>query len=301
MWGIQAKQSRGGLPLVRTLLFLVVVLRFASTVASAQVQRSDPYSNPTAESGEIRTLPSADADRARLNTARTGPSATSKISANDDTCLLPPLNLTTTPMVAAEQLQVPAKTRKEYQEACAALKDKKTADAERHLRKAVQAYPKYSAAWVTLGQMLAAQQRTDEARSACSQASTVDSSYVPAYLCLADIAARARDWGEVLKLSSHALDLDPSNNAVAYEYHAAANLNTHNLADAEKSGLRAVEIDKNHREPRVYFVLAQIYEAKGDPTNEAAQLREYLKYASNPDDVAMVKQYLSQLEKQAGK
>jgi hypothetical protein len=31
---------------------------------------------------------------------------------------------------------------------------------------------------------------------------------------------------------------------VAYEYHAAANLNFHNLADAEKSGLRAVDIDK---------------------------------------------------------
>ena len=80
-----------------------------------------------------------------------------------------------------------------------------------------------------------------------------------------------------------------------------ANLNLHNLADAEKSGLRAVDIDKNHREPRVYFVLAQIYEAKGDPANEATQLRVYLKYASNPDDVAMVKQYLSELEKQASK
>jgi integrase len=74
-----------------------------------------------------------------------------------------------------------------------------------------------------------------------------------------------------------------------------------NLGDAEKSGLRAVDIDKNHREPRVYFVLAQIYEAKHDPANEATQLREYLKYASNPDDVDMVKQYLSELEKQTGK
>jgi len=48
-------------------------------------------------------------------------------------------------------------------------------------------------------------------------------------------------------------------------------------------------------------VLAQIYEAKHDPANEAAQLRKYLKYANNPDDLAMVKQYLSDLEKQTGK
>ena len=93
------------------------------------------------------------------------------------------------------------------------------------------------------------------------------------------------------------LEVDPSNNAVAYEYHAAANLNLHNLGDAEKSGLRAVDIDKNHREPRVYFVLAQIYEAKGDRAGEVAQLREYLKYTSDPTDVAMVKQYLSELDK----
>jgi Tfp pilus assembly protein PilF len=71
------------------------------------------------------------------------------------------------------------------------------------------------------------------------------------------------------------------------------------LADAEKSALRALEIDKNNGEPRVHFVLAQIYEAKGDSENEVAQLREYLKFATNPEDIAMVKQYLSQLE--AGK
>jgi len=49
----------------------------------------------------------------------------------------------------------------------------------------------------------------------------------------------------------------------------------------------------------VHFLLAQIYEAKGNREGEAAQLREYLKYASDPNDVAMVKRYLSQLDKQA--
>jgi hypothetical protein len=78
-------------------------------------------------------------------------------------------------------------------------------------------------------------------------------------------------------------------------------VNLHNLGDGEKSGLRVVDIDKNHREPRVYFVLAQIYKAKGDPANEATQLREYLKHASNPDDAAMGRQHLLELEKQAGK
>ena len=63
--------------------------------------------------------------------------------------------------------------------------------------------------------------------------------------------------------------------------------------------MRALDIDKNNTEPRIHFVLAQIYAAKGDRANEAAQLREYLKFAGSPDDAAMVKQYLSELEEPA--
>jgi tetratricopeptide (TPR) repeat protein len=165
----------------------------------------------------------------------------------------------------------------------------------------VQEYPKYAAAWVTLGQMMAAQQKSGEARNSCSQATGVDPTYVPGYLCLADIALRVHDWDEVLKLSSRALEIDPTTNALAYECHAAANLNLRKLPQAEKSALRAVDIDKDHHEPRVHFVLAQIYEAKGDAVNEAAQLREYLKYATNSDDITIVKQYLAELEKQSAK
>ena len=224
--------------------------------------------------------------------------ASPKHSVIQEACLLPPLNLTAAPLASTAQLQVPTNARKEYQRACVALKDKKGADAETHLRYAVEDYPKYVAAWVTLGQLLVSQQKHQEGRGACAQAAAADTNYVPAYLCLADIAARAHDWGEALSMSNRALEIDPSNNAVAYEYRAAANLNLRNLAEAEKSGLRAAEIDKNHREPRVYFLLAQIYEAKSDPTNEAAQLREYLKYADNKDDIALVKQSLAELEKQ---
>jgi len=185
-----------------------------------------------------------------------------KITEKDVTCLLPPLTLMSSPTVAVEQLQRTAKARNQYQQACAALRKKKGADAEKHLRKALRDYPKYATAWVTLGQVFAMQRRIDEARNACFQGSAVDPTYVPAYLCLADIAARGQSWDEVLKLSGRALELDPSANAVAYEYHAAANLNLRNLAAAEKSGLRAVEIDREHREPRVHFVLVKFMKRK---------------------------------------
>jgi len=286
------------LPLYKSVPALVVVLMVASTVASAQSQSTGrPPAVPVVESGEIRTLQANDVDRIVIRDLKDRASTGPKISARDESCLLPPLNLMSSPVVAAEQLRIAPKARREYQDACSALQKKQTAEVEKHLRKAVHEYPKYFAAWVTLGQVLVLQERIDDARSACFQGATVGPVYVPAYLCLADIAVRAHDWGEALKFSNHALALDPSNNAVAYEYHAAANLNLHNLGEAEKNGLRAVEIDKEHRDPRVYFVLAQIYEAKGDAAHETEQLREYLKYADSPDNIALVKHILSRLEK----
>lgn len=215
-----------------------------------------------------------------------------------DNCFLPPLNRLLLSTVDIANLGAPPKAKKEKEDGCAALRKHKITQAEAHLRKAVNQWPKYLAAWVVLGQVLEVQQKSDEAYSACSQPLTADSNYLPAYLCLADISARSTSWNKVLELSNRALEIDPTDDAVAYQYNAAADLYLHKLPEAEKSALRAVEIDKGNADPRVHFLLAQIYEAKGDRENEATQLRECLKQAS-PGDVATakLKQYLSKLEK----
>jgi len=275
----------------------VVLLVLSISYVGAQQQ---PVAG--APASDISNIPKPAADTLDKITLRKGLSdsqAKEKGITRDESCLLPPLTLMGSSIIAVEQLQRTAKARNEYQQGCTALVMKRMADAEKHFSNALREYPQYAMAWVTLGQVLAMQQRTDEARNACLQGSKVDPSYVPAYLCLADIAARANAWDEVLKLSGRALELNPASNAVAYEYHAAANLNLRNLQVAEKSGLRAAEIDKEHREPRICFVLAQIYEAKGDSANEAVQLREYLKYSDNAPDADMVKQFLLDLERRA--
>jgi tetratricopeptide (TPR) repeat protein len=218
-----------------------------------------------------------------------------------ETCLFPPFQAIQTPTVDVNRLQVSSKAKKDYQDACSAIREKKFDNAEKYLRKAVQEDPKYSVAWVTLGQMLTAQNKLEDGRGACSQAADQDSSYIPAQLCLADISARKGDWDQSLKFSARALEMDPANNSVSYSYNALANLNLRKLAEAEKSALRALELDKNHNDPRIHFLLAQIYEAKGEPSNEAAQLREYLKFATDPGDVSMIKQSLAEVEARIGK
>jgi tetratricopeptide (TPR) repeat protein len=254
-----------------------------------------PPQAPAAPQPQVPNTPPTVFDQNRVIMDSNSRPASSK-AAKDDNCFLPPLNgLHHT--VGVADLQVPAKAQREYADGCAALRNNKLIEAENHLRKAVKQWPKYLAAWVVLGQILEAQQKTEEAHDACSRALDSAPNDLSAYLCLADISARSQNWDEVLKLSTRALEIDPATDPVAYDYNAAAHFNLKHLPEAEKSALRAAEIDKSNIDPRVHFLLAQIYEAKGDRAAEVAQLREYLKYASDPNDVAMVKQYLSELDK----
>jgi tetratricopeptide (TPR) repeat protein len=281
----------------RALSLAVVFCLVSSSVLVAQVPQeagAPPSDISNIPKPVISTVDSINM-RDGLNDSRTKPKAAKKA----DTCLLPPLNLLSDAMVAANQLQTPAKAKKHYEDACGAIRKLKTVEAEKHLRLAIQEYMQYSIAWVTLGQILARQNRIEEARQVCFQASLEEPKYVAPYLCLADLAAHANDWNEVLLQSERGLDSGPTQDAITYEYHAAANLHLHNLTAAEKSALRAIELDRDHHEPRANFVLAQIYEAKGDRENEARQLREYLKYADNPQDIAAVKNALLQLEARA--
>ncbi len=199
-------------------------------------------------------------------------------------------------ITSVASLQVPPRAQKEYYAACSALTSHQLAASERHLRKAVQIYPRYVAGWVMLGQILEARQQPDQARSACLRASEADPNYLASYLCLAEIAGREEKWDEVLRYTTRALELDPLRDPYAYFFSAIAYFSLHQFAEAERRALKAEELDREHHEPRVQFLLGQIYKAKNDPANAAAQLREYLKYAPNAQDSEIVKKDLAKLE-----
>jgi cytochrome c-type biogenesis protein CcmH/NrfG len=147
-----------------------------------------------------------------------------------------------------------------------------------------------------LGQILETGQKTAGARKACSQASSADPKYLPAYLCLAEIAGREQEWNQVLNLTSRALELDPVNDAYAYFFSAIAYFNLNQLPEAEKRALQAEVIDKDHREPLVQFLLAQIYQAKHDSADADSHLRKYRKLAPDSQDSNEVKKDLAEAQ-----
>jgi hypothetical protein len=60
----------------------------------------------------------------------------------------------------------PKEAKKAYEKALSLKKKRKPAEAEVHLRKAVEIYPKFAAAWFELGNALDAQKKKEEARAA---------------------------------------------------------------------------------------------------------------------------------------
>ena len=230
----------------------------------------------------------------------------------DSACFFPPLNTVQDLTVEAAELGIPSDAKKEYGKACGSLAAGKTADAEKYLRKATELFPKYSASWVLLGQIL--EQRADYAgsRDACQTAAGANPRYIQAYLCLADVAMHQGNWSEVLAQSVKAIDLDPANDAAGYVYKGCANYSLHQLAEAEASALKASDIEKartykdqddrnKHSDPRVHVLLAQIYDEKGETSKETAELREFLKTVQNPQAKAAIEQSLKELEQQPGK
>jgi len=199
------------------------------------------------------------------------------------------------PTVSAKRLEIPAKAMGEYQKGCGAFKGKRPLEAEDHLRRAIDFYPDYAAAWVVLGQVLIQEKKSDEAKAACAKAEEVDPNYVASYLCLADFAAVSSDWPTVSELSQKALALDPIGNPYSLYFAADAGLHQHQLVQAEMHAQAAVKLDEWHHLPELHLVLAQIYQAAGNVVGETTQLKEFLKIASNSKDAPQAKIMLTQL------
>ena len=215
---------------------------------------------------------------------------------NDEACLIWAVNDPHPGTVNAQALQVPEKARGEFRKGCGDMRSKKLATAETHLRKAVEQYPKYAAVWVLLGQILESTNRVEEARGACSQASSLGSGYAPAYLCLADVAVQLKDWNETLNLADRALAITSVQNVYGNYYSAMAHFHLSHLPAAEHNAQEAIDGDRFHRVPQAHLLLAQIYLAKHDPRSEAAELRAYLKIAPNSPYSPGVRKSLAELE-----
>ena len=179
--------------------------------------------------------------------------------------------------LSATPYMAPKEARKAYENGLAAEKKSNLPGARKYFEAAVAIYPNYASAWYQLGHILQAQNEKDSARSAFTQATTIDKRFLPPYLSLATMAYEDQDWNTLLALTDHILALDPLNQtaatgvivdldtvncADAYFYNAAANYHLKKFGAAEKSALKAERIALPANFPEVHLLLAAIYVQK---------------------------------------
>ncbi len=216
--------------------------------------------------------------------------------------------------LSATPYMAPKDARKAYESGLAAEKKSNLSNAQKYFETAVAIYPKYASAWFQLGHVLEAENQRDTARTAYTQATTIDNRFLPPYLSLAAMAYEDKDWNVLLALTDHILALDPLNQAEvtgfivdldavncadAYFYNAAANFHLNKIEAAEKSALKAEHIALPANFPELHLLLAAIYVRKNDSGSAISELKTYLELAPHSANADSVRAKLAELEKQS--
>jgi tetratricopeptide (TPR) repeat protein len=211
--------------------------------------------------------------------------------------------------------KLPKDARRAYEKGLQAKRDGKFAEARKYFETTVEIYPSFTKAWFLLGTVLQRENQKDAARKAYTQATTLDSRFVPPYLSLASMAFQTGNWTEVLHLTDHILDLDPLyhtaargyvidldslNYGDAYFYNAVANYKLNKFEEAEKSGLKAEHLDLQTNFPQLHLLLAEIFARKNNYALAIAEIQTYLALAPHARDTEHAREQLAKLEKLSG-
>jgi tetratricopeptide (TPR) repeat protein len=191
--------------------------------------------------------------------------------------------------ISAASLSAPKEARQAYEKGRKAQIEKKFAEAEKELSRAVEAYPRYAAAWFLLGEVNRIQRQPDRAIQAYSEAIACEPQFVSPYFGLTIIALDRKNWLEVQRLTDQLIRLNEFAYPLAYYYNSAANYNLGQIEAAERSALKFQSMDADHRTPEVARLLAKILEAKQDYAGAAQELRNYLALVPGSPHAAEIK------------
>lgn len=217
-----------------------------------------------------------------------------------DTIVLQPLGGGTGSTISLTTLQAPNNARKAYEKGEKDLDKNNLKDAEKELTKAVQDYPKFAAAWASLGIVHQSLNQPDQAEKDFNQSVAADSQYAKPYIGLAVIAASRKDWKQTLHMTDQLNRLAPQAYPEAYFLSGVANYSLENLDDAEKNLRKFISLDTEHRKPVAALYLGDILTRRQDFAGAAEQARAYLAMAPNASNANEVREKLKQLEQLSG-
>jgi tetratricopeptide (TPR) repeat protein len=199
--------------------------------------------------------------------------------------------------ISATSASAPIKARKEYEKGRELEKTEKWDPALVSFRKAVGSYPEYAVAWFEMGRVQAQKGDLVAARQSFHRSLTADSKFVSPYQELAQLGLREKKWQEVADNTDALLKLNPINFPQEWFLNAAGNFYLQHLDVAEKSARRGLEVDGQHRIPKLEYLLGIILAQKHDYAEALEHLRNYLRLAPHASDIQIAQKQEEQIEK----
>lgn len=198
--------------------------------------------------------------------------------------------------VVLDNSNIPSKASAAWKAAVKALDSQNLSEVVNQLKMAVQAVPKFTQAWSVLGLVYVNQDRPAEARDAFEHALALDPKLLPAYVSLARLCVKAKDWDCVTKNSDGLIKVDNKKDwPEIYIHQAVARYWMKDLAGAQASAEKAIALDRaNHRSE---YILGRVLEAKGDVSGAREHMAKYLELDPSASDAAQIKAHLDNLGK----
>ncbi len=200
--------------------------------------------------------------------------------------------------ISVTSLKAPEKAKNEYQKALESYDQKKYADVEKHLAKAVSIYPQYATAWELRGREQMHQQQDAEAIKSFQASIAADEKFVAPYVKLAVLMSIKNDWQEVLRLSDRAIRLDPQSYPEAWLLNGAAHYNLKQYPEAERAAVKAIALDKDHRFPRAELLMGSLLQVQGNTAGAVEHLRNFVKQEPQAAETPQINSYLAKYDQQ---
>ncbi len=197
--------------------------------------------------------------------------------------------------LSATTAQAPEAARKALEKGREQIKKSKWEDAQKSFEQAVSIYPKFAVAWFELGQVQLYKKDPIGARTSFQHSIAADSKYINPYNSLTQLALRDQNWRELAEFSEKLLALNSVSFPEFWLWNSLGNYCLRNLAAAEKSARRGLELDLEHNVPRLEYVLGMVLLKKPDYQEAAQHLQVFLGLATTPVEVAEAQKQLDEI------
>jgi Flp pilus assembly protein TadD len=184
----------------------------------------------------------------------------------------------------------------EWKAAIKALDAQNMSEVATHLEAVTAASPKAAQAWHALGVIDDRLNKTAEAHAAYEHSIAADPKYLRAYVTLARLCIKTKDWNCAAQTSDALLKEDTKHSyPEIYLHQAVARYELKNLSGAQESVEQAIRLDPKNA--RSQYVLGRILEAKGDLVGAKEHMTKYLQLEPAPPDIDLVRGHIDNLGK----